>query len=1134
MLFHSVYAPDSSDYIGQLSFTLEGKLDAETFAEAWRRAIERHAVLRSSFAWENLDEPVQAVHRLIDLPFEHLDWREVPSGLCTKTSATKDILPQRRKGAKKVQRNAAALCVFAPLRETSSRNNALFVQSFPSVDHEQRLSTLLEAERRRGFDLSVAPLLRLKLVKRADESHTLVWTHHHLLLDGWSIAILLREIFADYENLKRGIDEQPPHSREYRDYIEWLRQQDAARAESFWRAYLEGFSAPTPLGIVHASADPAREPDTRRFFLQLSTDTTNRLSAFARQQQLTLNTLVQGAWALLLSRYSREQDVVFGATVAGRPAEFAGIEQMVGLFINTLPVRVRLPAGLRVIDWLRQLQADQASSREYEHSPLVELQALSALPRGAPLFESLLVFENYPLDVNVLGSGKILKASNVWWFDQTNYPLTIVARPGHELSLEVFYDQHRLTNDVVQRLLGHLQIILEGFIVNPSQRLAHVPIVSEDERAVLLSQWNDTRKDGTWLDQSVHELFAAQARRTPNRIALVQNAKQLTYGELNERANRLARYLLRNGVETESRVCICLEPGIEMIVAALAVLKAGAAYVPLDPAYPDSRLAFMLDDCGARVLLTETRLLDGRLPHGAVRAICLDAQHEQIACESPDDPGVSVSGENLIYVIYTSGSTGRPKGAGVTHGGFANLVNWFVSEFELTERERVFVISSFSFDLTQKDIFAPLTIGAQLHFPTSTLYDPADVIKTISEAEITLVNCTPSAFYPLVEMGGPRFQKLSTLKHVFLGGEPINVSRLREWTSALCCNAEIVNTYGPTEATDTCSSFRLTDFEHSPPIGKPIDNAELLILDDHLNLVPPGVAGELCVGGAGVGRGYQNNPAATAERFVPHPYSIVPGARLYRTGDLARHLPDGNIEFLGRLDHQVKVAGYRIELGEVEATMVQHQAVRECVVVVRADAHGNARLVAYIVPDEGAVSPDASTWRRYLADSLPSHMIPSLFVVLEILPVTPGGKVDRRALPAPEKMCNGAGPGYVAPRTAVEAVLAGIWREVLAVDRVGVHDNFLDLGGHSMLAMRCVSGIRQVFRIELPLRVLFESANLAELAQALTAYEDRPGGLEKIARVLQRVKSVSREELQNELLKRRASKAGESNAKGVR
>ena len=1073
ILFHSVYLPGSTIYTGQLSFTLQGNLDVEAFAQAWRRGVARHEILRSSFIWENLEEPLQRVSRNVEAPLETYDWRE-----------------------------------------------------FSKPDQESGLDEVLEEERRRGFDPAVAPLMRLKLVQLDHETHRFIWTHHHLLLDGWSIALLLQEIFADYESLRRGIDREPPPTRPYRDYIAWLGSRDAARAKSFWRSYLDGFPAPTPLVVDHAPADTTREADTKRLRIHLSQSESDRLRTFARQNQLTLSTLFQGAWARLLSSYSRETDVVYGATVAGRPANFAGVESMVGLFINTLPVRVRLRPQMPVVAWLKQIQAEQVIAREYEHSPLVEIQALSATPRGLPLFESLLVFENYPLDVRAFGSDAGLNAGDVWWFDQTNYPLTVVVTPGSELSLEVFYDAHRFTEDVMRRMLGHLQTILATFTAAPARSFALIPLVTAEEQHVLLSQWNNTRNERSLLGGCVHYLFEEQAKKTPDRIALVSGAEQLTYAELNARANRLSRYLLRNGVETESRVCICLEPGIDMIVAVLAVLKAGAAYVPLDPAYPDSRLAFMLVDCGARVLLTESRLLVDRLTPGAVRALCLDRERDEILRESPDDPAMSVSGDNLIYVIYTSGSTGRPKGAGVMHGGFINLVNWFVSEFGLTERERVMVIASFSFDLTQKDIFAPLTTGGQLHFPASTLYDPAEILATISEKKITFVNCTPSAFYPLVEADGPPFEKLSSLKHVFLGGEPINVSRLREWVAS--SDAEIVNTYGPTEATDTCSAFRLKDFERqtsAPPIGKPNDNAELLILDEHLNLVPQGVAGELCVGGVGVGRGYLNDPSATAERFVPHPYSFRSGARLYRTGDLARHLPDGNIEFLGRLDHQVKVAGYRIELGEIEATMVQHQAVRECVAVVRPDAHDNPRLVAYVVPEQDAVLPDGATLRRHLSDSLPAHMIPSVFVSLEKLPLTPGGKVDRRALPAPDTMSNGAGPDYVAPRTAVEEVLAGIWREVLAVERVGIHDNFLDLGGHSMLAMRCVSGIRQLFRIELPLRVLFESANLEELAQAMKAYEDQPGALEKIARVMQKVKSISREDLENELRQKRAGKA---------
>jgi amino acid adenylation domain-containing protein/non-ribosomal peptide synthase protein (TIGR01720 family) len=1104
LLFHGVYAPDSSIYIGQLSFALDGDLDRHAFAAAWQRAVARHDILRTSFAWENLNEPLQTVHERVELPIEILDWRELPA-----------------------------------------------------LEQQNRLDALLEEERRRGFDLAVAPLMRLKLVRLGDESYRFIWTHHHLLLDGWSIALLLEEVLSDCESLRRGLDREPPSTRGYRDYIAWLGQQDVSRARSFWKTYLDGFLAPTPFGVDHAPAAPARKADIGRSRVRLSQAESDRIRAFARQNRLTMSTLFQGAWARLLSFYSRETDVVYGTTVAGRPASFAGVESMVGLFINTLPVRVRLRPEMQVGAWLEQIQAEQVISREYENCPLVELQALSAVPRGAPLFESLLVFENYPLDVQVLGSGERLKASDVWWFDQTNYPLTFVVTPGQELAFEIFYDKHRFAPEVVQRMLGHLQTILDAFTSEPSQRLGQVSIVTADERSRLLSEWNDTRKESASLGRHVHELFAEQARKEPERIAVACGAEQLTYGELNARANRLARYLRRNGVETESRVCLCLEPGLEMIVAVLGVLKAGAAYVPLDPAYPDSRLAFMLDDCGARVLLTESRLLDGRLgpenvslirsaggspavgamPYavanlrasrprsesGHLRTLCVDAERDEIMRESPDDPAVNISGDNLIYAIYTSGSTGRPKGAGVTHGNFINLVDWFVSEFELTERERVLIISSFSFDLTQKDIFATLATGGQLHFPASTLYDPAEILATISKKEITLVNCTPSAFYPLVDSAKPGFQKLATLKHVFLGGEPINVLRLREWAAHR--NAEIVNTYGPTEATDTCSAFRLSDLEprqSAPPIGKPSDNAELLILDEHLNLVPEGVAGELCVGGAGVGRGYLNNPSATADRFVPHPYSSVAGARLYRTGDVVRHLADGNIEFLGRLDHQVKVAGYRIELGEVEAVMVQHEAVSECVVVARDDAHGNARLVAYVVPEQEAQLPEAATLRRYLADSLPAHMIPSVFVSMEKFPLTPGGKVDRRALPAPNTM--GTGLDYVAPRTAVEEVLAGIWREVLAVERVGIHDNFLDLGGHSMLAMRCVSAMRRLFRVDVPLRVLFETANLEELAHALKAYEDEQGALEKRARVLQKVKGITREELQNELLKRRASK----------
>jgi amino acid adenylation domain-containing protein/non-ribosomal peptide synthase protein (TIGR01720 family) len=1078
MLFHSVYAPDSGMYTGQLSFALRGELDVEAYERAWQRAVERHAVLRTSFVWENLDEPLQAVNRGVRARLEEHDWR----GLA-------------------------------------------------AAEQERRLDALLEEERRRGFDLTVAPLMRLKLLRLGAESYRLVWTHHHLLLDGWSLSLLLREIFADYEALRRGVDARATPARPYRDYIAWLRRQDASRAGSFWRAQLAGFLAPTPLAVDRApaaDAGPAPEPLRRR--ASLSAEATGSLRALAREHGLTLNTLVQGAWALLLGRYSRERDVLYGTTVAGRPASLEGVGEMIGLFINTLPVRVRVSPEAPLVSWLKRLQAGQALAREYEHSPLVEVQASSEVARGRPMFESLLVFENYPVDVRTLGCGESLKAGDVRWFDHTNYPLTLVAVPGEELSLELLYDGRRFNGDVTGRMLGHLQTILDGFTADPSRPLSRVPLVTPAERLMLLSHWNDTRRESPRLGRRVHELFEEQARKAPERVALVCGPVRLTYGELNARANRLAHYLMRLGVGPESRVCVCLEPGAEMIVALLGVLKAGGAYVPVDPAYPEERVALMIEDSGARVLLTESRLLGGRARESRAGAVCLDAERDEIARERSDDPGVEVFSENLLYVIYTSGSTGRPKGAGVTHGGFVNLVNWFVSEFGLAARDRVLVVSSFSFDLTQKDIFAPLVVGGQLHMSRSALYDAAEIAETVSGQEISLINCTPSAFYPLLDGAGPDSpRRLASLRYVFLGGEPINVSRLREWVMSPHFNAEIVNTYGPTECTDTCSAFRLSDFAQptasAPPIGKPNDNAVLLILDGNLNLVPQGVAGELCVAGAGVGRGYLNAPATTAEKFIPHPFSTEPGARLYKTGDLARHLDDGNIEFLGRLDNQVKVRGHRVEPGEVEAVVRQHEALSDCVVVARADAHGDPRLVAYVVTERGARPPAAAELRRYLVDRLPTHMLPSVFVPLDELPLTPSGKVDRRQLPAPgADDAAAARPHYVAPRTPVEEVLAGLWRDLLGAARVGVADNFFELGGHSLLAMRCLSEMRRLFRMEIPLRVLFESANLEELARALKFYEGQPGKLEKVARVLQRVKGISPEELQKELRQKRASK----------
>jgi amino acid adenylation domain-containing protein len=593
------------------------------------------------------------------------------------------------------------------------------------------------------------------------------------------------------------------------------------------------------------------------------------------------------------------------------------------------------------------------------------------------------------------------------------------------------------------------------------------------------------------LDHSLDRLFEAQVERTPDAIAVTCGEGHLTYHELNRRANRLARYLHRLGVGPEVRVGLCVERSLEMMVGLWGILKAGGAYVPLDPAYPPERLMFMVEDAGAPVLLTRQRWAE-RLGGQTRQVIRLDADWDVIMQEDSENLVSGVTVDNLLYVIYTSGSTGRPKGAGVYQRSFVNLLDWFVGDFGLNEEDRPLIISAQSFDLTQKNLYAPLLVGGTLDLYSSERYDPARILEAIQDRQVTWVNCTPSAFYPLVDPDTPDgFGKLRSVRYVFLGGEPISIPRLWDWLASDGCRAQIVNTYGPTECTDICAMYRVErpeSFLTRPvPIGRSLPNVELLILDSQLDLVPAGEEGELCVGGAGVGRGYLNDGALTSTKFVPHPYSQVTGARLYKTGDRARYLPDGNIEFLGRIDYQVKVRGYRIELGGIEAVLEQHPQVREAVIVARSigDESGDMQLVAYVVAKDPALAP--GNLRDWLRAKLPEYMTPSQWVMLPALPLTPSGKVDRRALSTLEHTGSGRAATHASPRTPLEESLAQIWAQTLGVEQVGIHDNFFESGGHSLLATQLLTQIHRLLGCEIEMRILFEAPTVASLAERITA-----------------------------------------------
>jgi amino acid adenylation domain-containing protein len=1028
MLFHTLYAPESGLYLDQTCCLLQGDLHIPSLERAWQQAIDRHPSLRTAFLWDGLKEPVQVVHREVQLPIEQHDWR-----------------------------------------------------SLPPSETDERLKAYVLEHKRRGQELSKPPLMRLALMRTGEETYWFVWSRSHLLLDGWSGSILLREVFAFYEAYSHGRELSLERSRPYRDYILWLKQQDMTQAESFWRQTLKGFTAPTPLNIsAPSSAGTQSDEDYTNCEIRLSPTVTAALNAMAREHQLTFNAIVQGAWALLLSHYSGERDVVFGATVSGRPSDLAGIESMVGLFINTLPVRAQVRPEATIVEWLKDLQVQQSEARQYEYSPLVQIQGWSDVPRGRSLFETLLVFENYPLEEAAQGQDMTLKVSDFHTFEQTNYPLTLGIVGGPELMFSMLYDRRLFDEATVKRILGHLEALLEGFARDERQQLDALSPLTEKERQQVLIEWNQTA--AAYPDhQCLHELFEEQAARTPDAIAVVFDDEQLTYGELDGRANQLARHLRSLGVGPDVLVGVLMERSVEMVVALLAVLKAGGAYVPLDPEYPRERLSFMLADADVEVLLTQQRLRD-MLSGSEARVICLDDDWHTIAQQSTDSPASVATPFNLAYMIYTSGSTGRPKGAMLMHRSVVNYILWMQSAFPLSASDSVLQKTPFGFDVSVWEFFAPLAVGARLIMPRPGDHrDPSYLVQVCKEESVSTLQLVPSQLRVLLDE--PGFNQLDSLRHVFCGGEVMTTELEQRFLTST--SAKLHNLCGPTETTiDTV--FWTCKGDNRPagvPLGRPVANTQLYVLDERLRPVPVGVMGELYVGGVGVGRGYWGRPDMTAEKFVPHPYSRKGGERLYRSGDVARFGDEGEVEFLGRIDYQVKIRGFRVELGEVQAALSACEGVRDCVVVVHRDANAEEWLVAYVVAENE--SPTTEELRTALQQTLPEFMVPSIFVTMAEIPLLTNGKVDRQALPAPGESRAGAEEAYVAPRNRTEELLAGIWSEVLGIEKIGINSSFFDLGGHSILAIRIVTRVREVFNVKLPLPELFVSPHIARLAELI-------------------------------------------------
>jgi len=1033
LIFHSLYAPEAGMYCNQFSCMLTGELNTDMFLQAWRYLVARHPILRTAFLLDEVEQPLQLVYKNVEMPVDHVDWRNLSE-----------------------------------------------------EEQAQRWQEYLLGDRRKPFVFDQAPLMRFALIRCAAHRYYFLWSHHHALLDGWCTPLIFQEVFDVYEALSRKQKISSATGRPYRDYIAWLQMQDQPSAEKYWRAALQDFSTCTSFGpgvTPHAAENADNHGDRATYTVTLESESASQLVDFVRHHQLTLNTLMQGVWALFLNRYSNEQDVVFGITVSGRPAELVDVDRMIGLFINTVPLRVKVRPEVRVVDWLRALFEQNQVLRRFEYTPLTDIQKWSDIPNGQPLFESLLVFENFPVDWAVERNAEKIGIREIVFSEQTHYPMTITAAhvPAQGLVLRFEYWNDLFPEYTLVRMANHFQRLIESVVCTPDARLTDLSILTATERNQLLVDWNATEADYS-QDRCIHELFEAQVEKDPDTVAVVFEDQQLTYAQLNAKANQLAHYLHAQGVGPEVLVGICVERSLEMVIGLLGILKAGGAYLPIDPDYPEERIAFMLEDAQPVLSLVHTATREV-LPENISTVINMDAQWQAIAQFSEDNPSHTAQVQNLAYVIYTSGSTGKPKGSMLAHQGVVNRLEWMQRQYQLDASDSILQKTPFSFDVSVWEFFWPLLTGARLVVaPPGAHKDGLGIAQIVQDEVITVMHFVPSMLS--VFLDAPDVLACRSLRHVICSGEALPVNLQNKFFEKL--PAHLHNLYGPTEASIDVTMWPCKRYTDAAivPIGRPIDNTQIYLLDTFLNPVPVGVAGELYIGGVGLARGYQNRAALTAERFIPSPFCKQSGERLYRTGDLARYRADGNIEYLGRTDHQVKIRGFRIELGEIETALLQHEQIKEAVAIVREDTADDKRLVAYLVGNESAL--DIETIRKHLRTGLPDYMIPTAFVLLESLPQTSNGKIDRKALPTPDISARQM-QEYVAPRNPTEEILAGIWGDVLGVEKIGVHDNFFELGGHSLLVMQVVSRIQSKFQTKIPIRTLFEEMTIEGLAKTIEA-----------------------------------------------
>jgi len=1044
--FLDQFGPGSSVYNIPNAVRLMGLLDVTALEKSLNEIVQRHEALRTTFSAVQ-GEPVQIIAPTLPLKLPLTDLRELPAN-----------------------------------------------------DREAKLRRLAAREARLPFDLARGPLLRAALLCLGEKDYVLLLTIHHIVSDGWSMGILFRELSTFYKAFCTGKPFQLPEPPiQYADFAVWQRQwvqgETLENQLSYWTDRLVG--APPLLELPTDRPRPSIQAYRGgRHSLILPASLTRALYARSREEGVTLFMMLLAGFKILLHRYTGQVDIIIGSPVANRNR--VEIEELIGFFVNTMVLRTDLsgnPTFRELLGRVREVCLGAYAHQDLPFEKLVEELQPERTLSHSPLFQVMFILQNTPgstLQLPGLTLNPMEVNSGAAKFD-----LTLSMGEGTEgLHGELEYDTDLFDASTIERMARHYQTILEGILADPEQRLSELPLLTASERHQLLVQWNDTKTDYP-QDKCIHHLFEEQVERAPDATALVCEDQQITYRELNRRANQLAHFLQAQGVGPEVLVGICVGRSLEMVVGLLGILKAGGAYVPLDPTYPQERLAYMVSDTRMPIIVIQERFLK-LFPDFKSKIVMVEREREVLAKQPQDNVQSGVKAEHLAYVIYTSGSTGKPKGVMIEHRNVVNLCTGMDACIEPELESTWLAVTSLSFDISVIEIFWTLARGFKVViYPgnennLNVLQEGSSggqeaesnsysILELIKLHNVTHFQCTPSMASMLM-LDKESKSAFGRLQKFLIGGEAFPAALARQLQKVVI--GDIINMFGPTETTVWSTTYKLKNARHSIPIGRPTANTEIYILDKHLQPVPAGVSGELMIGGAGVARGYLNRPELTSERFIVNPFSDNPDKLLYRTGDLCRYMPDGNIEFLGRIDHQVKLRGYRIEPGEIEVVLAEHPGVKTTLALVREDQPGDTRLVAYVVPKDGQAL-EVGNLRDYLKKKLPEYMVPGAFVMLESLPLTPNKKVDRLSLPTPDRIRSQPKEGYTAPRTPMEKKLAEIWALVLGLDQVGINDNFFDLGGHSLLAVRLFAYIEQTIGRKLPLAILFKASTIEQMARII-------------------------------------------------